>query len=70
MRWDKLKQLLSETQTIVELNIETKKVYDELHAIQELMGTYEKWVNSSEVISGEASEINRQMEQCKVKKYR
>ncbi|XP_061169275.1 dystrophin-like isoform X1 [Saccostrea echinata] len=66
-RWDSLAVLLSETVTKVNLNIQSKKFYDELHALQELMSSYEKWVSSAERIAEEAMEITKQLEQCRVK---
>ncbi|XP_078330229.1 dystrophin-like isoform X4 [Crassostrea virginica] len=66
-RWDSLAVLLSETVTKVNLNIQSKKFYDELHALQELMSSYEKWVSSAERIAEEALEITKQLEQCRVK---
>ena len=65
-RWEKLKQQLSETQGKVNLNIETKKLYNELHALQEVMSSYEKWIGVSETIPEESVEISKQLEQCKV----
>uniref|UniRef100_A0A8W8JFQ6 Dystrophin n=1 Tax=Magallana gigas TaxID=29159 RepID=A0A8W8JFQ6_MAGGI len=66
-RWDALAVLLSHTITKVNLNIQSKKFYDELHALQELMSSYEKWVSSAERIAEEAMEITKQLEQCRVK---
>ena len=68
-RWDKLKVLLVDTQHAVDINIETKKVVDELRALQETMKTYEKWANSIESIAEEAPEISRQLEQSKVYEF-
>ena len=68
-RWDTLAVLLSETVTKVNLNIQSKKFYDELHALQELMSSYEKWVSSAERIAEEALEITKQLEQCRVCLY-
>jgi len=65
-RWETLNKLLSDTQLAVDLNIETKKFYDELHSLQELMASYEKWVGTVEHISEEAMEITKQLEQCRV----
>ena len=65
-RWEKLKQQLSETQKKVNLNIETKKLYHELHALQEVMSSYEKWIGITEKIPEESVEISKQLEQCKV----
>lgn len=65
-RWDALAVLLSHTVTKVHLNIQSKKFYDELHALQELMSSYEKWVSSAERIAEEAMEITKQLEQCRV----
>ncbi|XP_069136952.1 dystrophin-like isoform X1 [Argopecten irradians] len=66
-RWEQLHRLLADTQVQVDLNMETKKFYDELHALQELMGSYEKWVGTAEHIAEEATEITKQLEQCRVK---
>ena len=65
-RWEKLKQQLLETQKKVNLNIETKKLYDELHALQEVMSSFEKWIGITEKIPEESVEISKQLEQCKV----
>ena len=65
-RWDKMKILLVDTQHAVDINIETKKVRDELHALQDLMKTYEKWASSAEHSSDDAPDITRQLEQSKV----
>lgn len=65
-RWEKLQRLMADTQIQVDLNMETKKFYDELHGLQELMGSYEKWVGTAENIAEEAVEITKQLEQCRV----
>ena len=67
-RWEKLKEQLSETQRKVNLNIETKKMYDDLHALQEVMTSYEKWIGLSERIPEESVDISKQLEQCKVRR--
>ncbi|KAL5009782.1 hypothetical protein ScPMuIL_012087 [Solemya velum] len=66
-RWKRLNNLLSSTSTTVDLSVEIKKFYDELHALQELMVSYEKWVVTAERIAEEATEISKQLEQCRVK---
>ena len=68
-RWEKLKQQLSETQDKVNLNIERKKLYDELHALKEVMSSYEKWIGVTDKIPEESIEISKQLEQCKVCKH-
>ena len=65
-RWEKLKQQLSETQEKVNLNIERKKLYDELHALQEVLLSYEKWIGITDKIPEESVDISKQLEQCKV----
>ncbi|XP_012946043.2 dystrophin [Aplysia californica] len=66
-RWEKLNDNLAETQTKVDLNFETKKFYEEMSALQDLMNTYVKWISSAENIAKDAPEITRQLDQCKVK---
>ncbi|XP_052240299.1 dystrophin-like isoform X2 [Dreissena polymorpha] len=66
-RWNALKTLLSATQTLVEMNLNMKKFYDELKSLQELVTGYEKWVVSVESVTDEGSDVNRQIEQSKVK---
>ncbi|XP_013413171.1 dystrophin isoform X2 [Lingula anatina] len=59
--------LLEDTQRKIILSLETKNFYDELNALQEIMLSYEKWVGAAERIAEEATEIGRQLEQCRVK---
>ncbi|KAJ8315396.1 hypothetical protein KUTeg_007546 [Tegillarca granosa] len=66
-RWEELNRLLVDTQNKVDLNFQIKKFYDELHALQELNISYEKWVGTAERIAEEAMEISKQLEQCRVK---
>lgn len=65
-RWEELNRLLGDTQNKVDLNFQIKKFYDELHALQELNVSYEKWVGTAERIAEEAMEISKQLEQCRV----
>ncbi|WAR08800.1 DMD-like protein, partial [Mya arenaria] len=66
-RWNAVKTLLTGTKVIVESNVNTKKFYDELKSLTELVTTYEKWLTATEIIAEETPDITRQMEQCKVK---
>ena len=65
-RWKNLNTLLTETHSQVFLEMEAKKFYDELDALEELMSNYEKWAITAEHISDEALEISKQLEQCRV----
>ncbi|XP_053396069.1 dystrophin-like isoform X7 [Mercenaria mercenaria] len=66
-RWETLQKMLSETKKKVDLNVDSKKFYDELNSLQDLVGTYEKWVGSAEMIAEDAGDINKQVEQSKIK---
>ncbi|XP_063403799.1 dystrophin-like isoform X1 [Mytilus trossulus] len=66
-RWERLHHLLSDTQNKVDLNIETKKLYNELNTLKELIQSYEKWANTVESVAEEAGEISKQIDQCRVK---
>jgi hypothetical protein len=59
--------MLSETKQKVEFNVKSKKFYDELNSLKDLVGTYEKWVGSAEIIAEDAVDINKQVEQSKVR---
>ncbi len=50
----------------VMLDSDTKQFYDELGGLQEMVDSYEKWVNTADKIADEAMEISRQLEQCRV----
>lgn len=65
-RWERLHHLLSDTQNKVDLNIETKKLYNELNMLKDLILSYEKWANTVESVAEEAGEISKQLEQCRV----
>lgn len=65
-RWERLHHLLSDTQNKVDLNIETKKLYNELNTLKELIQSYEKWANTVESVAEEAVEISKQIDQCRV----
>ena len=58
--------MLSDTQNKVDLNIETKKLYNELNMLKDLILSYEKWANTVESVAEEAGEISKQLEQCRV----
>ncbi|GFN77850.1 dystrophin [Plakobranchus ocellatus] len=64
-RWENLNDKLAETQTKVDLNYEMKKFNSELSALLELLSSYEKYINHAESIAEDASEITRQLDQCK-----
>ena len=64
--WERLHHLLSDTQNKVDLNIETKKLYNELNMLKDLILSYEKWANTVESVAEEAGEISKQLEQCRV----
>jgi len=66
-RWDDLTKLLADTKVKLNMDVDSKKFYDDLGALKEVMVTYEKWVNNADKISEEAMEISRQLEQCRVK---
>ncbi|XP_076466610.1 dystrophin-like isoform X3 [Babylonia areolata] len=65
-RWEQLKQKLADTQLVVDRNYESKKLYAELKALQDLLSGYEKWIGVSESMA-ETQDISKQLEQCKVK---
>jgi hypothetical protein len=58
--------LCEDTHRRITLEAETKHFYEELNALQEIMAGYEKWVNTAEKVAEEATEIGKQLEQCKV----
>lgn len=58
--------MLSETKRKVDINVDSKKFYDELNTLQDLVGTYEKWISSAEMVAEDAGDITKQMEQSKV----
>ena len=66
-RWESLQKMLSETKKKVEYNVNSKKFYDELNSLKDLVGTYEKWVGSAEIIAEDAADISKQVEQSKVR---
>jgi len=65
-RWNALKTLLTGTKVIVESNVNTKKFYDELRSLNELVTSYEKWLAATETIGEEAADITKHLEQSKV----
>ena len=65
-RWKDISLLLQETHSKILLNMDSNKFYGELAGLQDVMMSYEKWVHTAEKIAEEATEITRQLEQCKV----
>ena len=68
-RWEELKKLLKDTRHKVDVNVDIKKYYDELKSLQDLLGTYEKWLIATETPAEETADISKQLEQSKVMQY-
>lgn len=65
-RWHALKTQLQETRRKVDVNVDTKKFYEELKSLQDLLATYEKWLVATETPAEEMADISKQLEQSKV----
>ncbi|XP_064628408.1 dystrophin-like isoform X4 [Lineus longissimus] len=66
-KWTYVSMLCEDTHRRITLEAETKHFYEELNSLQEVMAGYEKWVNTAEKVAEEATEMSKQLEQCKVK---
>ena len=65
-RWQLLNLLLSDTKHKVVLSHRTKRFYDQLAALHDVLAVYEKWAKTEERAADEALDISRQLEQCRV----
>ena len=61
--------MLKDTRHKVDVNVDIKKYYDELKSLQDLLGTYEKWLIATETPAEETADISKQLEQSKVMQY-
>lgn len=65
-RWHALKTLLKDTRSKVDINVDTKKFYEELKSLESLLGTYEKWLVATETPGEDMADISKHLEQSKV----